>query len=273
MMDFLLSAVLTLGGMGVVSAIILYFVAKQFVVQEDPRMAEILDLLPAANCGGCGHPGCAGFATACTNAASLDGLLCPVGGAETMNRIAAILGQTAVACEPAIAVVRCSGSCDQRPHSNVYNGTKSCAVQSALYSGETGCSFGCLGWGDCTAVCLFDAIRINPDTQLPEIDEEKCTACGNCLKACPKQLIELRKKGADSHRIYVGCRNKEKGGVARKACAVACIGCSKCQKGCASEAILIADNLAYIDDGKCTLCGKCVLECPTNSIIEHLNTK
>jgi Na+-translocating ferredoxin:NAD+ oxidoreductase RNF subunit RnfB len=273
MMEFLLSAVSALGGMGIISAIILYFVSKKFEVQEDPRIAEIQALLPAANCGGCGHPGCSGFAVACAKATTLDGLLCPVGGVETMNRIAAVLGQSAVACEPTIAVVRCNGSCEKRTHTNVYDGTGSCAVASALYGGETGCSYGCLGLGDCVAVCQFNAIRIHPESQLPEVDETKCTSCGSCLKACPKQLIQLRKKGPDSRRVYVACRNKDKGGVARKACNIACIGCSKCQKICGFEAIIIADNLAFIDDTKCTLCGKCASECPTTSIIEHLKTK
>ncbi|MDR2804909.1 MAG: RnfABCDGE type electron transport complex subunit B [Dysgonamonadaceae bacterium] len=272
-MEFLLPAVIALGGMGILSAIILYFVSKKFEVQEDPRIAEIYALLPAANCGGCGHPGCSGFAVACTKASTLEGLLCPVGGAETMNRIAAILGQSAVVCEPAIAVVHCNGSCENRARTNIYDGTNRCAVASALYSGETGCSYGCLGWGDCVTVCQFTAIRINPETQLPEVDETKCTACGACVKACPKQLIQLRKKGLDSHRIYVGCRNKDKGAVARKACSVACIGCSKCQKTCEFGAIVVMDNLAFINDTQCTLCGKCVRECPTASIVEHLKNE
>ncbi|MDR2683108.1 MAG: RnfABCDGE type electron transport complex subunit B [Dysgonamonadaceae bacterium] len=272
-MEYLLPAVIVLGGIGIVSTIILYFVAKKFEVQDDPRIAEIQELLPAANCGGCGYPGCSGFALACAQAATLDGLLCPVGGAETMNRIATLLGYEAVACEPTVAMVRCNGSCENRAHTNTYDGTGSCAVASALYGGETGCSYGCLGLGDCVTACLFDAIRINPDTQLPEVDETKCTACGACVKICPKQLIELRKKNPGLHRIYVGCMNKDKGAAARKACNVACIGCSKCQKACESDAIVIAGNLAYIDDAKCTLCGRCVSECPTTAIVEHLKTK
>ena len=271
-MNFILPAVLSLGLMGAFCAVILYIVSKKFEVREDPRIAEIAAILPAANCGGCGHPGCSGFAAACTQASSLEGLKCPVGGADVLNRIAAILGKTAQVCEPTIAVVRCNGGCDKRPHTNQYDGTLSCAFASSLYGGETACSYGCLGWGDCVEVCLFDAIRIHPETRLPEVDEEKCTACGACVDACPKQLIQLRKKGIDSHRIYVGCMNQDKGALARKACNVACIGCSKCQKVCEFEAITIADNLAFIDDSRCTLCAKCVGECPTSAIIEHLKT-
>jgi Na+-translocating ferredoxin:NAD+ oxidoreductase RNF subunit RnfB len=276
MMEFLLPAVIALGGMGIISAVILYFVSKKFEVWEDPRIAEIQALLPAANCGGCGYPGCSGFAVACTKAASLDGLLCPVGGEDTMNRIATVLGYSATVCEPRIAVVRCNGSCEKRARTNTYDGTSRCAVASALYGGETACSYGCLGWGDCVSACLFNAIRINPETLLPEVDETQCTACGACVKACPKQLIELRRKAPSSatrRRVYVACMNKDKGGVARKACNAACIGCSKCLKICESEAIVIAANLAYIDDSKCTLCGRCVSECPTTAIVEYLKNE
>ena len=267
-MNFLLPAVIALGGMGIISAVILYFVAKKFEVQEDLRVVEILSLLPAVNCGGCGYPGCSGFASACVNATSLDGLLCPVGGTATMNGIAAVLGKSAVECEPTIAVVLCNGSRDKRTQTNIYEGATNCSIASALYGGETACSYGCLGFGDCVTACSFGGIRINSETRLPEFNEEQCTSCGACIKACPKQLIQLRKKGP-----YVSCMNKDKGALARKACKAACIACSKCQKVCESEAITIVDNLAFIDDGKCTLCGKCVAECPTSAIVEHLKTK
>jgi Na+-translocating ferredoxin:NAD+ oxidoreductase RNF subunit RnfB len=271
-MGFILPAVLSLGLMGIISAVILYIVSKKFEVHEYPRIAEIHAILPAANCGGCGHPGCSGFATACVQASTLEALNCPVGGAETMNRIAGILGKNAALCEPGIATVRCNGTCEKRPQTNLYDGISVCSSASALYGGDTGCSYGCLGMGDCVTVCTFGAIRINPDTRLPEVNED-CTACGACVKACPKQLIELRKKGADNHRIYVACRNKDKGAVARKSCSAACIACSKCQKGCEFQAITIENNVAYIDAGKCSLCGKCVAECPTSAIVEYLKTK
>ena len=156
----------------------------------------------------------------------------------------------------------------KRPRTNRYDGATNCSIAASLYGGDTGCSFGCLGLGDCVESCLFDAIHINPNTLLPEVDEEKCTSCGACVKACPKDIIELRKQGPKSRRIYVSCVNKEKGGVAKKSCNVACIGCTKCQKECPFEAITIENNLAYIDDDKCRLCRKCVAVCPTHSILE-----
>ncbi len=267
-MDFILFAFASLGTIGSVSAIVLYIASKKFEVYEDPKIAEIQDSLPAANCGGCGFPGCAGFAAACAKSDSLDDLYCPVGGSETMTKIAGILGKTVVAATPMVAVVRCNGSCANRTQTNIYDGASTCAIASSLYGGETGCSYGCLSMGDCVKVCPFDAIHMNPETNLPEVDDEKCTACKACVKACPKLLIQLRKKGPKSRRIYVNCMNKDKGAAAKKACSVACIACSKCQKACPFEAITIENNLAYINDDKCRLCRKCVNECPTSAIVE-----
>lgn len=259
-------ATLSLGGIGAISAIILYLVAQKFKVYEDPRNGQVEAVLPGANCGGCGYPGCGGFAAACVKADSLDGMLCPVGGAPVMAKIAAILGMEAGEVTPKVAVVRCNGNCANRKKTNHYDGASSCAIEAALYSGETGCSYGCLGNGDCEHACSFGAIRINPETRLPEVDEELCTACGACVKACPKGIIELRNKGPKSRRMFVSCVNKDKGAVARKACSAACIGCGKCAKECPFDAITITNNLAYIDFQKCRLCRKCEAVCPTGAI-------
>lgn len=264
----ILIAVISLGVIGAIGAIILYLASKKFEVYEDPRIAQVQEILPAANCGGCGYPGCSGFATACVNSDSLDGLFCPVGGSEMMGKVAGILGKEASSADATVAVVRCNGTCEARPKINQYDGVKSCAVASSLYGGETGCSFGCHGYGDCVTVCNFDAIFINPVTGIAEVIEDKCTSCGACVKACPKNLIELRKKGPKSRRIFVSCMNKDKGVIAKKACTNACIGCSLCFKECAFDAIKIENNLAYIDHNKCRLCRKCVDVCPTNAIHE-----
>lgn len=266
-MSLILVAVISLGAIGLVAAIILYVASKKFAVYEDPRIGQVAEVLPQANCGGCGYPGCGGFAAACVKAGSLDGKFCPVGGQPVMDKVAGILGLEAAAAEPKVAVVRCNGTCENRPRTTQYDGVRSCTIAHATYGGETGCTFGCLGCGDCVSVCKFGALHMNPETGLPEVDEEKCTACGACVKACPRNIIELRPKGKNNRRVYVQCVNKDKGAVARKACTAACIGCGKCVKVCPFEAITLENNLAYIDPAKCKSCRKCEMECPQGAII------
>lgn len=265
-MNILLISLLVLGATGLVAAVLLFVIARKFKVEEDPRIDQVTEVLPGANCGGCGFAGCRALAEACVKADSLEGLSCPVGGSATMQQVAAILGLEATATDPMVAVVRCNGNCEARPRTSEFNGTRNCRIMHACYVGETACPFGCLGCGDCVAACQFGALSMDPETGLPVVDDEKCTACGKCVKACPRTLIELRKKGPKNRRIVVLCRNKDKGAVARKACKNACIGCGKCQKECNFEAITVENNLAYIDWQKCRLCRKCEAACPTGAI-------
>jgi Na+-translocating ferredoxin:NAD+ oxidoreductase RNF subunit RnfB len=270
MMDFILNAVLVLGGIALIAALILYFCSKKFAVKEDPRLALVQETLPGANCGGCGYPGCSGLADALVKAAdagSIEGLSCPVGGPDVMAKVADLLGMAMANSEPMVAVVRCNGTCENRPKIVAYDGLRTCSAMNSCGAGETGCGYGCLGCGDCVAACQFGAIAINEETGLPEVDEEKCTSCGACVKACPRHIIELRKKGPKSRRVYVRCVNKDKGAVAKKNCKAACIGCGKCAKECKFEAITVAANLSYIDPAKCRLCRKCEAVCPTGSIV------
>ncbi len=264
-----MTAVIVLGAIALIAAVILYVCSKKFAVKEDPRIAQVSAILPGANCGGCGFPGCSGMADALVkgaDAGSLDGLMCPVGGAEVMGQVADLLGMAIANTDPMVAVVRCNGTCELRPRMAEYDGLRTCTAMNACGAGETGCGYGCLGCGDCVAACQFDAIHMNPETGLPEVDEDKCTACGACTKACPRHIIELRKKGPKGRRIYVSCMNKDKGAAAMKACKAACIGCGKCEKECKFEAITITNNLSYIDFNKCRMCKKCVEACPTHAI-------
>lgn len=265
-MNLIISSIIVLGVIGLASAVILYFVAQKFKVEEDTRIDAVAELLPGANCGGCGYPGCRGFAEACVKADTLENMLCPVGGLPVMCKVSEVLGHAVCQATPKIAVVRCNGTCTNRPRTNKFDGAHNCKIAAQLYAGETNCSHGCLGFGDCVAACQFDAIKINPETGIPEVDEEKCTACGACVKACPKKVIELRNKGVKGRRVFVSCVNKDKGAVARKACSAACIGCGKCQKVCPFGAIKVENNLAYIDFELCRSCRKCVNECPTGAI-------
>ena len=267
-MNVILIAVIVLGAIGLIAALVLYFTSKKFAVKEDPRIGQVNEVLPGANCGGCGFPGCGGMASACVKAAdagSLEGLNCPVGGQPVMEKVAAILGMKVEASAPKLAVVRCNGTCENRPRTVIYDGVKSCRIANTTCMGETACAYGCLGCGDCVNACQFDAIKMNEETGLPEVDSTKCTACG--AKACPRNIIEIRVvKGAKKMGVVVECMNKDKGAVAMKACKAACIGCQKCVKVCAFDAVHVENNLAYIDPEKCRNCRKCEQECPKKAI-------
>ncbi len=266
MNEVFIYTILVLIALGGLAAVILYVVSQRFKVYEDPRIDTTEAMLPGANCGGCGFPGCRGFAVALVENEDISSLFCPVGGGDVMGAIAEHLGKAAAKVDPQVAVLKCAGSCSKRKTTSSYDGATSCAVVASLYGGSTDCTWGCLGLGDCVAVCNFGAMEIVDG--IVSVDEEKCTACGACVSKCPKSVLELRKKGVKGRRIYVGCSNKDKGAVSRKACSVACIGCGKCVKTCGFEAITLGNNLAYIDAAKCKLCRKCVSECPTGAIVE-----
>lgn len=263
-----LNSVLLLASLGVVAAVVLYAVSKKFYVYENPLIAEVEELLPGANCAGCGLPGCKAFAEMLVNTEDISNLFCPVGGNEVMKLVSEKLGKVVAEKEPTVAVLRCQGSCDVRPKTSEFQGPKSCAISAMIYGGETDCQYGCLGYGDCVEVCKFDAMYVDKVSGMPVIITEKCTSCGACVSACPKGIIEMRPKNKRDLKIYVACLNEDKGGIAKKACALACIGCAKCEEICPKGAVTMHNNLAYIDPVLCTLCRKCVDVCPTHSIVE-----
>ncbi|MBT8272090.1 MAG: Fe-S cluster domain-containing protein [Flavobacteriaceae bacterium] len=259
---------LLLSSVGIVAAVVLFLVSKRFYVYENPLIEEVEDILPAANCGGCGSPGCKAFAEKLVNTEDISDLFCPVGGNDVMKQVSGLLGKEVAEKDPTVAVLRCQGSCDVRPKTSEFQGPSSCAISSLVYGGETDCQYGCLGFGDCVDVCDFDAMYMNEETGLPVIITDNCTSCEACVKACPRDIIEMRPRNKRDLKIFVGCLNEDKAGIARKACAVACIGCSKCVDICPKDAVTMTGSLAYIDPAVCTLCRKCVEVCPTDSIIE-----
>ena len=265
----ILNTIFTLSIAGIIAAIFLFLVARKFTVREDGRISELAEILPGANCGGCGYSGCRTFAEACLKTNDLNDLNCPVGGQDVMNKIAVFLGVKIEEKDRYLAVVRCSGSHEKCCEKNIYDGAESCAIANSLYFGETGCFFGCLKLGDCVRACPYDAIHLDMKSGLPVVSDKDCKACGACVTACPRGIIELRKVAKNSRRVYVSCVNHDKGGIARGICDVACIGCGKCVKECKFDAITITNFLACIDPEKCRLCRKCVAVCPTGAIREE----
>ncbi len=263
----ILNAIVVLGVIGLLAAVLLYVAATRFKVEEDPRIAEIEELLPGANCGGCGLTGCHAFAVAVRNATTLEGLNCVVAGEEGMGRVARAVGLDPARGARKVATVKCANSCEVRQPTTYYDGVASCAIENSLYQGETDCVFGCLGGGDCVAACQFDAIFIPEGEGIPVVDPDKCTACGACVKKCPRGVLELQVWHKDTPNVRVACNNRNRGPLAMKDCSVSCIGCMKCTRVCESEAVKVSDFLAHIDSEKCVGCEKCVEACPRHSIV------
>ena len=261
-MDFMniIYAVLVLGVLGIGFGVILSFASKKYHVEVDERVEKVRSCLAGANCGACGYPGCDGFAQAVVDGkAPVDG--CAAGGSKTANAIAEIMGAQVEEKKPMVARVICQGECGITRERFIYDGYESCRMAGSLAGGPKTCRFACVGLGDCTKVCKFDAIKIVHG--LAVIDQNKCTSCGNCVEACPRGVIQLKPQDAT---VLVRCRNSDSGRLAREACMKACIGCMRCEKNCKYDAIHVVDGFARIDVEKCTRCGECAKVCVSKCI-------
>jgi Na+-translocating ferredoxin:NAD+ oxidoreductase RNF subunit RnfB len=258
----MLTAVVTMGAMGVLASFGLGIAARKFAVEIDPKIAEIDSFLPHANCGACGYAGCMGFATAvAAGQAAVTG--CPPGGASAAKKISAVMGVDAPEMpERMLARVYCLGGHNEAVEKFEYHGVQDCNAAILVAGGSKGCVYGCLGLASCVRACPFDAMYMT-DNGLPFVIDEKCTGCGLCIPPCPKNLIELVPENRD---VHIFCRSLDKGADTKKLCNVGCIACNKCDKVCPYDAITIDSFLARIDYNRCTNCGLCVPVCPTNII-------
>ena len=250
-------------GLGGILALLLAIANKKLHVEEDPRIDIVEELLPNTNCGACGSPGCRPFAEDLIANIKNPGM-CTVGDAESLETIANFLGAEMEKQEKRVARLACFGGTHIAHIRAQYEGMKSCRAASLVSGGGKGCTWGCLGLADCEVVCEFDAISMN-EYGLPIVDEEKCTACGDCVDVCPKDLFELHPV---SHQLFVACKNLEKGDDAEAECDVICTACERCVVDSPESLITIEDNLAVIDYSKNALASRVAIErCPTGAIV------
>ncbi len=259
-MTHILIPVCIVGGMGILFGILLGVASKIFEVKTDKRVPKITELLPGANCGGCGFAGCGAYANALV-AGGVKPNMCPVGGAEVAEKIAEILGVDNTEKEKVVARVLCNGNPERAVQKYIFDGPADCHSAARLGGGEKMCPHGCLGFGSCVTVCKFDAISI--ESGVAYVDVEKCVGCGACALECPKKIIKILPARS---KYTITCKSVEKGKITRRDCSVGCIGCGLCAKACPKEAIVVKDNIAVIDPNKCVNCGICATKCPQKAI-------
>ena len=260
-----ISSILGIGSLGLFFGVSLAYASKKFSVEVDPKIEEILDNLPGANCGGCGYPGCSGYAEAVVKSgASMT--LCAPGGEATVQKIAEIMGVEAIDMgEKMVAVVQCQGDNEIAPKRFHYAGISNCHAAQILMGGDKACVYGCLGYGTCVESCPFGAMEMGANG-LPIVFEDKCTGCGSCVTACPRGIMKLIPV---SQKVFLGCVSQDKGKAVKQVCKVGCIGCKLCAnpKTTPSGSIQMNENLPEIIDGKAEDLAIAVQKCPTKSFV------
>ncbi len=259
-MTEILFPALAVGAVALVLGGLLAFASIVFKVETDEREEQIAQILPGANCGGCGYAGCGAFAKAIVSEGA-EITKCNLMTDDKLNSIAAIMGMQAGKKVKKVAHVSCRGTCDVAKDKYEYYGVADCITASQLGGGPKACSYGCLGLGSCAEKCAFGAISIVDGVAV--VDKAKCVGCGACANICPKGLIAVLK---DKPTAFVNCASKDKGAVVRNVCDAGCIGCKICEKKCEFDAIHVEDNLAKVDADKCTACGACTEACPKKII-------
>ncbi|MCP3683740.1 MAG: RnfABCDGE type electron transport complex subunit B [bacterium] len=259
----LIQSIIALGSIGILAGIILVIAYNKLKVEEDPRVEELIEALPGTNCGACGYASCHEYAVS-INKSESETNLCRAGGTELGRVIAEIMGVSHEDSNEIMqkAVIRCQA--EERKALAEYTGPETCET-SQLLGGGTACKYGCLGYGDCVIVCPFDAIYLD-NNSLPVVVLDKCTGCGLCLKACPRNIIAL-KDLRNKRIVYVGCNNVQTGQETRKLCASGCIACKICEKKGPENAFTVENNLAEVRNQTAKLVIS-EIKCPTTCIYE-----
>ena len=252
--------ILSVTGIGLLCSVVLSAAAKFMAVQVDPRIEKARACLPGANCGSCGYKGCDDYARALVEEEAPTNLCVP-GGITAARQVSAVLNRACGEVRPKRAVVRCRGDCQAMERKAEYRGLEGCAAARLLFGGPGTCTYGCLGLGDCVAVCPNRAIQVV--NGVARVDPQRCVGCGLCVQACPNQVIALIPAGAPA---TVLCSSHEKGAAVRKKCSAGCLGCGLCAKNCPAGAITLSHNLAVVDSDKCAGCGTCKEVCPAKCI-------
>ena len=258
----ILTAIAILSGLTLTLATLLVLANKKLRVIEDPRIVRVEQMLPQANCGACGFIGCRTFAEALTKGEALPGQ-CTVASDEQRMHIAAFLGVAVGEQEKWVARLACAGGTNVAHKRAHYAGIQSCQAAALVAGGGKSCFWGCLGFGDCEAICQFNAITISRHL-LPIVQEEKCIACGDCVETCPKDLFSLLPA---SHRLWVACKNQEAGDQLLEYCQVACTACKRCAIDAHGDLVTMQDNLPVIDYTKDHHTQTPIQRCPTGAIV------
>ncbi len=258
-----LIAGVVMAGLGLTLASVLALANRFLYVYEDPRIDQVEEMLPRTNCGACGEAGCRAFAEALVQGRQQPGN-CTVSSPDDIDSVAAFLGVDAGGGEKRVARLACAGGNHVARMRARYKGLPTCRAAHLVAGGGKGCAWGCLGLGDCQAVCDFDAITMD-EHGLPVVDPDKCTACGDCVEICPRDLFSLQPV---SHRLWVACKNLQNGEAAEAECEVACNACARCAMDAPNGLITMEDDLAVVHYEKNHLATPdCIQRCPTGAIV------
>jgi len=237
------------------------FFREKFKVERDPKIDEVREALPGANCGGCGFPGCDGYAEAVATGRAPT-TKCTAGGSATAEAVSKIMGVDA-AREDVVSVLLCQGTKDVAVSKGEYVGVQTCRAAKLSTGSVKACSWGCQGFGDCVNVCKFDALAMGEDG-LPHVNYDNCTGCGMCAEECPQKLFVMVPREKKGSIVLCSNRNVIKANVL-KTCKTGCIKCEICVKSCPEKCITMVNGIPVTDYSKCTSCGVCVQKCPTHA--------